>query len=687
MARRLPVLELVSILAALVLAQRQGVREAESHPAPEETRRDPLAELRILEETARGATDFAALPTGDRVTGANPADLAPLPGRTTVAAVLRGRDALVLLDAGGAERQRLPLPGAPRAVAAGEDGTVYAAASASTVVARFRARPDGRLEPAGALPLGGVAAVTDLAVGPEGVVYAVEDYGGRLLALAPAGAAGGTLHEFGRCHGPSRVTRADRLVLVDCFLDHEIRLYPTDDDGLPATTPAATLRFDGPIWSLAATRAGDRLVVALGGVEDHPLVRADGAFYHIDSVVTVVELDLPDLAERSRRVVDASALGVVTPKWIAVEAWPDGSVEVAAAGYASDRRVTLRFAPGASEPAVESFGLPPGTVAMVRRGDAFLAANTLLDALVVGEKDLVTITPVAAGADEPPAPPRSTDARVGELLFFTTMLAPWNTSDGARSRFTCETCHHEGYGDGRVHSTGRGAVRATARPLRGLGNNRPYFSRALDRTMADMVHAELRVANAGSGRSDWFALDAGIVPWLAQVPGLPRLLGPLALRRGFMVFLMGFTHEPNPAVVAAGPRGFTEVERRGAELFRDHCEPCHAARLVADEPASRVPYERWESLVMAPAGAIVWGSEAYHRTGVEPYVHERGARVPSLRRVYRRYPLFTNGSAADLGAVLARARRGPGGFRHDAPDGDAFGADERVELEAFLRLL
>jgi len=41
---------------------------------------------------------------------------------------------------------------------------------------------------------------------------------------------------------------------------------------------------------------------------------------------------------------------------------------------------------------------------------------------------------------------------------------------------------------------------------------------------------------------------------------------------------------------------------------------------------------------------------------VVPYVHERGARVPSLRRVYKRFPLFTSGAAPDLPAVLSAAR-------------------------------
>ena len=53
---------------------------------------------------------------------------------------------------------------------------------------------------------------------------------------------------------------------------------------------------------------------------------------------------------------------------------------------------------------------------------------------------------------------------------------------------------------------GRDKVFATTRPLYGLFNNWPHFSRALDKTMAQMVHAEFRVANRHNGRDPWFTL-------------------------------------------------------------------------------------------------------------------------------------------------------------------------------------
>jgi cytochrome c peroxidase len=155
-----------------------------------------------------------------------------------------------------------------------------------------------------------------------------------------------------------------------------------------------------------------------------------------------------------------------------------------------------------------------------------------------------------------------------------------------------------------------------------------------------------------------------------------------------MSFLMAFNHRPNPAVV--GRSAFSDEERRGAELFHERCEACHEARLASDQPASRVPFERWEPLVMSREGAIVWGKAQYEQTGVLPYVHEKGARVPSLRRLYKKRPYFTNGSAKTLDDVLALARVSPRGFLHAPPVPDAGATLDdpaRAALRAFLDLL
>jgi len=301
-----------------------------------------------------------------------------------------------------------------------------------------------------------------------------------------------------------------------------------------------------------------------------------------------------------------------------------------------------------------------------------------------GAPELVPVAPPAG------APARSTESRVGEALFFTTLMAPWNRSDGKLSRFTCETCHFEAYGDGRVHFTGRGTVHSATKPLRGLFNNRPHFTRALDHTMAEMVHAEFRVANRFSGHDPWFSLAAADFPWLSAIEGVPATLSPVYLRRAFMTFLMDLRFEPNQAV--RGRNRFSAGERAGAAIFRDRCESCHRARLIAEEPASEVPFDRWEELIFSPQGPIVWASAEYRKTGVEPYVHPEGARTTSLRRLHQKFPYFTSGSARSLADLVAAAAWIGDRFWHGVAPGAAgeathLDADQQAALLAFLELL
>src|SRR5262249_54492187 len=196
-----------------------------------------------------------------------------------------------------------------------------------------------------------------------------------------------------------------------------------------------------------------------------------------------------------------------------------------------------------------------------------------------------------------------------------------------------------------------------------------------------------RGAGAGRGPARGFAPGGGGAPRPGALGVGPEPLPPEVLRRSLMTFLMGFTHRPNPAVV--GRRSWSGVERHGAEVFRDRCASCHAARLVTDRPDSAVPFADWERLVMSPAGAIGWARGTREQTGIVPYVHPEGTRVPSLRRLYRKRPYFTNGSSPDLPSGLARARVTPDGFLHDAAPGAGEPLDpgDQAALLAFLDLL
>jgi hypothetical protein len=453
------------------------------------------------------------------------------------------------------------------------------------------------------------------------------------------------------------------------------------------------IRHDGPVWSVDAVEAGDDLWLALGGVEDHPLDRRQGSFGYIDSFAWIYRVTGGEPSATRLTSVDVGALGVVTPKLVRLVVEPR-AVDLEVMGYATPLVARLRWADPRPNrkgvwprPEVHTRDLVPGIVASADLDDGRrLLANPLLDAWVIDDGRNARIMSAAA-ATAPQS--RDAEARLGEALFFTTLMAPWNRTKGSLSRFTCETCHFEGYVDGRIHDTGReGDVHVTTRPLRGLFNDAPYFSRALDPDLTTMVHNEFRVAGRRSRHDPWFALEPASVPWLVSLGVGPSALGPEDLRRALMAFFMTFAHRPNPSVI--GRAHWSAVEREGAVLFRDHCETCHEARLVAERADTRLPFDHWEALVMSPAGPILWARASYEQTGVVPYVHPSGARVPSLRRLYKKHPYFTNGSAADLDDVLRRARTVDGVFRHAGADGVApapFDAPSRAALEAFLDLL
>jgi hypothetical protein len=606
--------------------------------------------------------------------------------------ILRGRSALVVLDDAMHEVSRLPAPESPSGIAVAASGDVLVVGELSSEVARYRWSHEG-LEAAGSIDLPGVRAIRGIATGPEGAIYVVEEHDGRLVTLT-AGAARSparaaiTRSETVLCHGPVHVARAARTVLIDCLLDHALVVRPVDAGGVPIEGHDVRIVHDGPMWGMDALDDGDALWVAVGGVEDHPLDRTEGSFGFIDSFATLYRVTDRGAVRMSE--VDTSAFGLVTPKALKLSFGQKGAIDLAVAGYGSNRLADVHWE-GArvsgvplGEPTIEMRIVPPGTAAMVRLPDgALVLANPLLDAWVRAGTSGNAITPVA----DAESTRRPTESRLGEALFFTTLMAPWDKADGRLSRFTCETCHFEGNVDGRTHYTGRGDIHATTKPLLGLFNNRPHFSRALDPDMTTMVNNEFRVASAKSDHDPWFSLATADFPWVRDLGVAEDTLAPQELRRALMTFLMAFAPRPNPAVI--GRTRWSSTERAGAEVFRDRCESCHEARLVTDDPATRLPFERWEEHVMSREGAVVWARADYEKTGVLPYVNEKGARVVSLRRLYKKYPYFTNGSAKDIRTVLDRAGVAAGQFFHDgAPDGAVgLADDEKTSLAAFLDLL
>ena len=645
------------------------------------------ADLTAFEEARRKVTDFSTLPPWSKLAGADPYRIAPLSiSDRRAVGILRGASSIVLLDDSLREEQRLDAPRDTTGLASSAD-TIVVSGNMSRTLARYRF--DGaRLVPAGSIDVQGVSSLRDVALGPHGMVYATNERGGTLIALATNEASWSsgralTRRDFPAGIAPFRAAATGTHLVVDDLLGHALLIYSLDAKGFPGANPIA-VRHDGPIWSFDAHERGGDLFIAAGGVEDKPLDRRRGFFGWIDSFAFLYRVHGSDASRLAE--INVSELGVVTPKAAALDVNRDDGASILVTGYGGDHgaRLTWRTDDFTKCPEISVFPLTPGTAAIARGdGDSYWLANPLFDSWSLVRANGFARTELVPNG----APPRSAESRIGEALFFTTIMAPGATSEGEHSRFTCETCHFEGYVDGRTHFTGRGKVYATTKPLRGLFNNRPHFSRALDPDLATVAINEFRVANAGSGESEWLTLKSADFPWIRDLGSADDLVSPGEERRALMAFLMDFSHDENPS--DAGRHGFTDEERAGANVFRARCESCHEARTVSDVASSRVSFDAWEAAIFSPSNPIVWARGTYEKTGVEPYVHENGARVPSLRRLFKKRPYFTNGTASDLDDVLERARFDGAHFFHDGgpPGASRLSNAEARALAAFLALL
>jgi hypothetical protein len=673
------------VLAACTRAPPDGRRNFEKPKRTSELKpeiRAALATLRREEAELRARTDFSTLAPSSRAFGANPYALAVLPGAPPRAVgILRGDSRVVVLDAALATTSSLAAPELPSAVGVSPTGQVFVVGSLERRIARYRVGATGLTEES-SIQVPNARALRALAVDARTLVVA--DFARDFLFVTTP--ASDSVEPRPTCAGPFRLALSARFLAVGCLFDHAVVLLSRSADGTPAEE-VARIVHDGPIWSLALLERGDTLFVGAGGVEDRPLARADKVFGHVDSFVFMYTYAATHGLKRLGDV-NVSELGVVTPKSVSLR-FETGALTLDAYGYATDRSVSVRFdasAPAATPVASTRAGLP-GCSDVIELGGRNVCANPLFDAWAsLGSEPRVH----PARPDEPRDPnPRE---RLGEALFFTTLMAPDAKSEGRLSRFTCETCHFEGGSDGRVHDSGRDGIRVSTRLLFGLANAGPHFSRAHDPDLTSVCHNEFTVANRGNPVDPWFELDAGRFGWLRALGTRQERVPAVELRTSLGRFLMRFTHEENPYAYGR-VRSFSQQERRGAESFRDRCASCHAARLVASDARSEVPFDRWERLVFAPEAPIVWSDGSYARTGVEPYVDRRGTRVPSLRRLYLKRPYLTNGGAIELEQLLWFMRFTPNGTRHlsTAADVDAravaLGVEERTALLSFLRLL
>lgn len=437
--------------------------------------------------------------------------------------------------------------------------------------------------------------------------------------------------------------------------------------------PSLTIPFEGALTSLHAFSRGADLVIMVVGVEDAPLDRSLGTFGTLDPFVFRVDVDGDGVVRRaaSRNLGDD---GIVTPK--AIARLNDGHLAIAGAGSGTIGIVDVDLQ------TIEVLEGLVGANDIVAVDDTIALASPLADAVALVDRRTGArrVIPVV----DPARPPAPALVRLGEALVFSTALAPEQASEGLSSRFTCEACHDDGRTDGRRHGSGRftgdDEVMVTTKPLRGLFQNAPLFSRAFDSSVAAMVHAEVRVANAGTPRDAWTPIVVGLdAPFLRDVVGraFGDVIDPVTQRRAMLHFFAGF----DPMPVSAQTMSPTSADWR---VFERRCTGCHAPRLFSDDATSTVAFDRWPDL--ARSRSLVWASERRVDVGVRPLVREGGARVSSLRAVAEKGPLLTNGAARDIEHLVAKLRVDGDLMWHDGPAsrGTPLPDDERDALRRVL---
>lgn len=586
--------------------------------------------------------------------GADPVRVVPVsPERRLV--VLAGTSELLLTDAALRVVDRKPAPRGACGLALIAPHRAVVCGELSGRLALYDLAGD-RLVPAGELAPAGLVSARDVCFSPRRQrLYVADRFDRQLVEVALDGAT----RRWSIGPGADRVRCVADYLVINLVLAHQVLVLPLTDAG-PEPLRALTLTHSGPVWGFAAASTPGGLNIAVGGVEDFPLDRTAGEFDHMDSYLYLHEVRQG--VARTGGSVNLSALGVLTPRALAYD--EKGDLWVAGSGS----RAVAQVAPDGAVRAVRA--IPPGAVDLAVAGGRLDLASPLADAVYA----LDAQGTVRATLELPGTPAQ---ARLGEYLVFTDMLSPRNVSDGARSRLTCEACHFEGDGDGRVHWTGRDTVRLTPKSIRGLVDNVPLFSRAGDPSMATMTMAEFRVAN----QHRLATFDADMGAW----PGLRRTgtAGPAEQREAFLAYLAGFAHRPNPAAVA-GP--LDEKARRGLAVFRQRCADCHQARLSTREPARYVPFERWAA-ALTEGPAPVWGAPFMAKTGLTPYPSPKGTRVPSLRRIWTKFPYFSNGSSLSLSAALARFRHQDGRAWHAPEPGTAAKPLTPSEIDELLAAL
>ena len=663
-------------------------------------------EAALLEPGPPADAERVPGPSGDPPFGVDPWRITYLETFDRFVVLLRGSSQILLCDRDLKIVDRCSAPRGPVAWDLWEEKVLFVGGELSDTLRLYEISPD-RIASLGHIRIDGVPSIRGLAFVPEARrIFLLDDFNRRLVQVdlpdnwrerhsIPTRQRG---YPIGP--GPLQILGTKDHLIINRLLDHSLLILPLRQ-GEPDFDHAATIGNAGPFWSMAAVEKDNTLVLAAGGIENHPFSRATGEFGYLDSFLFLFTLtkdgagrfqwQASDREDPTRfRSINLSRYSVLTPKALSLMLTEEGTLQCWVAGYGGDKVMAFSVSDAGPHPRRELRVMPGASdfVVLPRQREPSLAMVSPLLDRVTGY-DLNTGA-VVASLD--PCAPRSTrqtlSDRLGELLFYTDLMSPNNTSSGELSRFTCEACHFEGGIDGRVHFTGRGDVHATTKPIAGLAHNVPLFSRAGDETLSAMVMAEFLVAN--QHRQGNFVIQTERHPWMSEWFSGPESISPLQQRESLLAFFVALTPKPNPWRIRR--KALSDEARRGLAVFRERCADCHQP-IESTRTGKGIPFDEWEKRLTGEPKDLIWGAPFMARTGIEPYVDPAGARVPSLRRVWMKYPLFTDGSSPDIRDVLRRFRfQGTTVWHHleeDADGGDTGAAaltpEETDDLENLLR--
>jgi hypothetical protein len=607
--------------------------------------------------------------TGVRYFGEDPCRILYLHKIDRYLILLRNSSEVLLCDGALNILDRHPTPRSPVAWDLVDNKWLFIGGEHASAIRIYEINPR-TLQTRQALNIKEAVSIRDLVfVKPFNTLFVLDAFSRQLIrvALTPdwtdAGSSASAVECFSLGAGPLSIRSVGNSLIINLLMEHVLLVLPLRG-GRPDFKNAAKITNTGPFWSVDATVTGDRLIIAAGGVEDRPLNRLGGEFGYVDSFLYLFNLHRdaagiyqwkdPYRNDPERfQAVNLSEHHIVTAKAIRFQSESSDAIKLWVTGFGGERFAEFRiqgfrpqlYATGFIDPDVTDFVIRSDT-----GSQTLTTVSPLLDRITVydleARRQLKTVIPT-----HPDPPVRPTKIRIGELLFFTTLLTPSNRTQGELSRFTCETCHFEGTADGRTHFTGREDIHATSKTLRGLANNVPLFSRAGSESLSAMVMAEFDVAN--QDRKDRFIIRPSRYPWLADFENLPAVLKPLYLRQCFLEFFTVFTHRPNPWRIKH--KRLDARSKRGLGIFRQRCEDCHHP-VKTTRSASAVSFKNWETWLTEDNRDLVWGAPFLCKTGIRPYPDSTGTRVPSLRRIWDKYPYFTNGSAKNLHNLLTRFR-------------------------------